>query len=113
MLWYVASVLFSPKEGEHGSGPLPPTASLPRNLQASQITACPYEGGAYEGAYNPLDQMDLLANVKSGKNQEAFLGAIEQGDTIFGTNFNREQGGGAYIGGELILIILVIIPAQI
>jgi cytochrome c551/c552 len=64
-----------------------------------QITACPSDSGE-EGDYSPMDQMDLLASIKAGKNQEAFLEAFEQGDVIFGTNFTLEQGGGAYIGGS-------------
>ena len=64
-----------------------------------QITACPSDSGE-EKDYSPMDQMDLLASVKAGKNQEAFLEAFEQGDVIFGTNFTLEQGGGAYIGGS-------------
>jgi cytochrome c551/c552 len=64
-----------------------------------QITACPSDSGE-EGDYSPMDQMDLLASIKAGKNQEAFLEAFEQGDIIFGTNFTLEQGGGAYIGGS-------------
>lgn len=63
-----------------------------------QISACPSAGGEEKG-YSPMDQMELLATIKAGKNQEAFLEAFEQGDTIFGTNFTLEQGGGAYIGG--------------
>lgn len=64
-----------------------------------QITACPSESGEGQD-YSPMDQMALLATVKAGKNQEAFLEAFEQGDVIFGTNFTLEQGGGAYIGGS-------------
>jgi len=64
-----------------------------------QITACPSDSGE-EKDYSTMDQMDLLANVKAGKNQEAFKEAFEQGDVIFATNFTLEQGGGAYIGGS-------------
>jgi hypothetical protein len=74
------------------SSPPPPPPS-------PQITACPSESGV-EGDYSPMDQMELLASIKAGKNHEAFLEAFEQGDVIFGTNFTLEQGGGAYIGGS-------------
>lgn len=63
-----------------------------------KITACPSDTEE-EGTYSPIDQMDLLAKVKAGENQEAFLEAFEQGDIIFATKFMLEQGGGANIGG--------------
>jgi cytochrome c peroxidase len=74
-----------------------PRTTIPR--PSPQITACPSDS-AEEKDYSPMDQMALLANVKAGNNQEAFMEAFEQGDVIFATNFTLEQGGGAYIGGS-------------
>lgn len=61
------------------------------------ISACPKDSNA-EGDYRPIDQKEFLADILAGKNEEVFNEAFEQGDTIFGTNFTLQQGGGAYIG---------------
>jgi hypothetical protein len=61
------------------------------------ISACPTDNNE-EGDYRPIDQKGLLADILAGKNEEAFTEAFEQGDTIFGTHFTLEQGGGAFIG---------------
>jgi cytochrome c551/c552 len=74
-----------------------PHTTVPQPLP--QITKCP-SGGGEENEYRPLDQKDLLASIKAGKNQEAFLEAFDQGDLIFGTHFTSDQGGGAFIGGS-------------
>lgn len=62
-----------------------------------EISACPTDNNE-EGDYRPIDQKDFLAGILAGKNEEVFNEAFEQGDTIFGTHFTLQQGGGAYIG---------------
>jgi hypothetical protein len=70
--------------------PKPPTIT-------SKISACPKDQGG-ESDYKPFDQKKLLADIIAGKNDEVFMDAFEQGDTIFGTHFTTDQGGGAFIG---------------
>jgi cytochrome c peroxidase len=89
----VVSLLLSGCNNSSNTTPTPPQPK-----PSVQITACPSDS-AEDKAYSPIDQMALLATVKAGKNQQAFLEAFEQGDLIFGTNFTLEQGGGANIGG--------------
>jgi len=61
------------------------------------ISACPKDNNE-EGDYHTIDQKDLLADILAGKGEEAFNEAFEQGDTIFGTHFTLQQGGGSFIG---------------
>jgi hypothetical protein len=69
----------------------------PKPIPVTAISACPKDQGA-EGEYHPFDQKKLLADIIAGKNDEVFIDAFEQGDTIFGTHFTLDQGGGAFIG---------------
>jgi Di-haem oxidoreductase, putative peroxidase len=61
------------------------------------ISACPKDQGSGSD-YHPFDQKKLLADILAGKNNEVFMDSFEQGDTIFGTHFTLDQGGGAFIG---------------
>lgn len=63
------------------------------------ISACPADNND-EGDYRPIDQKELLTDILAGKNDEVFMEAFEQGDTIFGTKFTLQQGGGAFIGAS-------------
>src|SRR5262245_6218449 len=55
-------------------------------------------GDIHEPAAEHVDQDELVALVKAGKNADAFLEAFEGGDELFETVFNALDGVGANVG---------------
>ena len=67
--------------------------------QAS-IGVCAWDKPSGSDEFFHVDQNYLTAQVSAGKNQDVFKYAFNKGDIIFGTEFTKDQGGGARVDAD-------------